>query len=239
MYLRSYCLTYNQSSLQTIHLISQEPVQRRFCRPVCYFFPSLTVLKLFGIKLILSFASISHQSSAMKRIPGAFLVRQTFFHGGDTAFVPSSTSCSSLKAFISFNQAAPIQQSFSSLLTSSSATSELQLQSQLQLQLQFTDSATATATTVLTEQTKTFEAVAPDTNILIGFGIVFILTIIASYVWAEEVVPVSRTKLALSKKNGEVNQYLQELKQGSINTSINADADVDGQDGTTTATSTI
>lgn len=167
----------------------------------------------------------------MKRIPGAFLVRQTFFHGGETAFVPSS--------FISFNQAPPIQQSFSSLLTSSSATSELQLQSQLQLQLQFTDSATATATTVLTEQTKTFEAVAPDTNILIGFGIVFILTIIASYVWAEEVVPVSRTKLALSKKNGEVNQYLQELKQGSINTSINADADVDGQDGTTTATSTI
>jgi|AntRauTorckE5430_2_1112549.scaffolds.fasta_scaffold03760_2 hypothetical protein len=162
----------------------------------------------------------------MKRIPGAFLVRQTFFHGGETAFVPSS--------FISFNQAPPIQQSFSSLLTSSSSSSELQLQSQLQ----FTDSATATATTVLTEQTKTFEAVAPDTNILIGFGIVFILSIIASYVWAEEVVPVSRTKLALSKKNGEVNQYLQELKQGSINTSINADADADVQDGTTTATST-
>jgi hypothetical protein len=60
---------------------------------------------------------------------------------------------------------------------------------------------------------KTFEAVAPDTSTLIGFGIVVLLSIVASFVWANEVVPVSRTKLALSKRDGEVKNYLDGLKE--------------------------
>uniref|UniRef100_A0A7S3V593 Uncharacterized protein n=1 Tax=Chaetoceros debilis TaxID=122233 RepID=A0A7S3V593_9STRA len=66
---------------------------------------------------------------------------------------------------------------------------------------------------------KTFEAVAPDSTTLIGFGIVFILSIIASQVWANEVVPVSRTKLALSKRDGEVKEYLDNLKRDSLESS--------------------
>ncbi len=65
-------------------------------------------------------------------------------------------------------------------------------------------------------EAKTFEAVAPDTSTLVGFGIVFILSVIASQVWANGVVPVSRTKLALSKRDGEVNEYLEGLKEGSL-----------------------
>lgn len=68
---------------------------------------------------------------------------------------------------------------------------------------------------MVTSDGKTFEAVAPDTTIIIGFTIVFILSVVASVVWANEVVPVSRTKLALSKRDGEVREYLEELKQGS------------------------
>mmetsp|Transcript_3744 Transcript_3744/g.4912 ORF Transcript_3744/g.4912 Transcript_3744/m.4912 type:complete len:223 (-) Transcript_3744:330-998(-) len=65
------------------------------------------------------------------------------------------------------------------------------------------------------QQSPTFEAVAPDTSILIGFVFVVILSVIASVVWANEVVPVSRTKLALSKRDGEVKKYLAELKNGA------------------------
>ena len=60
-----------------------------------------------------------------------------------------------------------------------------------------------------------FEAIAPDANILIGFGLVVVLSIVAAVVWANEVVPVSRTKLALSKRDGDVKKYLDELKEGT------------------------
>jgi len=93
-------------------------------------------------------------------------------------------------------------------------------------------------------EAKTFEAVAPDTTILIGFGIVFVLSLIASYVWSEQVVPISRTKLALSKRNGEVKNYLdglkqvQEQEQGSdINTRIDG-ANADAEDANENAIST-
>lgn len=62
---------------------------------------------------------------------------------------------------------------------------------------------------------QSFEAVAPDTSILVGFGVVVLLSMVAAYVWANEVVPVSRTKLALSKRDGEVKKYLDELKEGA------------------------
>lgn len=71
----------------------------------------------------------------------------------------------------------------------------------------------SSSTTV--QESPSFEAVAPDASILIGLGIVVALSIISSFVWANEVVPVSRTKLALSKRNGEVKQYLDELKQSA------------------------
>lgn len=78
----------------------------------------------------------------------------------------------------------------------------------------------------LGSETKTFDAVAPDTSILVGFGLVLVLSVIASFVWAQEVVPISRTKLALSKRDGEVKEYLDELKQGYYN-STNVDSSSD------------
>jgi len=63
---------------------------------------------------------------------------------------------------------------------------------------------------------QTFEAIPPDTSTLIGFLGVAILSFIAAQVWANEVVPVSRTKLALSKRDGQVQEYLDELKDGYI-----------------------
>lgn len=66
-------------------------------------------------------------------------------------------------------------------------------------------------------ETKTFDAVPPDTSILFGFGLVLVLSVVASIVWAQDVVPVSRTKLALSKRDGEVKEYLDDLRQGYLN----------------------
>lgn len=66
------------------------------------------------------------------------------------------------------------------------------------------DSTTAAPTT-------TFEPMLPDTTALFGFVSIVIVCAIAAWVWANQVVPVSRTKLALSKKNGPVKEYLDEL----------------------------
>lgn len=60
-----------------------------------------------------------------------------------------------------------------------------------------------------------FEAVLPDSSLLIGMGSVVLLCIVAGFVWANEVVPVSRTKLAISKSRGEVRDYLDELSGSS------------------------
>jgi len=57
-----------------------------------------------------------------------------------------------------------------------------------------------------------FEAVAPDASLLVGFGSVLVLCIAAGFVWANDVVPVSRTKLAISKSRGDVREYLDGLK---------------------------
>ena len=85
-----------------------------------------------------------------------------------------------------------------------------------------------------------YEAVLPDTSLLIGFGSVVVLCVIAAFVWANEVVPVSRTKLAISKSRGEVREYLDGLEQkyveepqdGSVDspeTRINAIVEADGR----------
>mmetsp|Transcript_27255 Transcript_27255/g.31106 ORF Transcript_27255/g.31106 Transcript_27255/m.31106 type:complete len:170 (-) Transcript_27255:130-639(-) len=59
----------------------------------------------------------------------------------------------------------------------------------------------------------TFEPILPDTTTLIGFGLLTVLCIIAWNVWSNQVVPVSRAKLAISKSKGEVKEYLDELKE--------------------------
>jgi len=61
--------------------------------------------------------------------------------------------------------------------------------------------------------TTAFEPIAPDTTTLVGFASIVVLCAVAAWVWANQVVPVSRTKLALSKKNGPVKDYLDELRQ--------------------------
>jgi hypothetical protein len=47
--------------------------------------------------------------------------------------------------------------------------------------------------------TVTFEPVIPDTPALVGFAAIILLSALAVYVWANQVVPVSRTNLAMSK----------------------------------------
>ncbi len=51
----------------------------------------------------------------------------------------------------------------------------------------------------------------PDGSVLMGMISIVLLSGLAFYVWQEQVVPVSRTKLALSKRSGSVKQYLDEL----------------------------
>jgi len=68
----------------------------------------------------------------------------------------------------------------------------------------------------------TFEPVVPDTSTLIGFSSIVVLSAVAVYVWANQVVPVSRTNLAISKKSGPVRDYLDEL-----NTNTTDDRDLE------------
>jgi hypothetical protein len=56
-----------------------------------------------------------------------------------------------------------------------------------------------------------FEPILPDTTTLVGFGILTILCVIAAFVWSNDVVPVSRSKLAISKSRGDVKAYLDDL----------------------------
>jgi hypothetical protein len=60
--------------------------------------------------------------------------------------------------------------------------------------------------------TRVFEAIGPDPSVLVTFGIVVLVCIAAGYVWANDVVPVSRTKLAISKNRGDVRDYLDSLR---------------------------
>jgi hypothetical protein len=72
-----------------------------------------------------------------------------------------------------------------------------------------------------TTTTTTFDAVVPDTTTLIGFGIILLICAIAANVWANQVVPISRTKLAIAKQknsNSTLRQYLDELLEIENNT---------------------
>lgn len=60
-----------------------------------------------------------------------------------------------------------------------------------------------------------YEAVLPQTETLVGMGFILVLCVALYWVWENQVVPVSRTKLAISKSRGEVKEYLEELKESS------------------------
>lgn len=75
------------------------------------------------------------------------------------------------------------------------------------------DNSGALSTTGLSESSRgVYEAVLPQSETLIGMGLIVVLCFALYYVWSEQVVPVSRTKLAISKSRGEVKEYLDELK---------------------------
>ena len=75
-----------------------------------------------------------------------------------------------------------------------------------------TESPLVSSSIHLGQSDQVFEAVLPDTSALVAMGSILILSVIAAVVWSNEVVPVSRTKLAISKSRGEVKEYLNELK---------------------------
>eukprot|EP00536_Pseudo-nitzschia_multiseries_P010090 jgi/Psemu1/202343/e_gw1.296.61.1 len=60
-----------------------------------------------------------------------------------------------------------------------------------------------------------YEAVLPPTETLAGMGFIVVLCVALYWVWEQQVVPVSRTKLAISKSRGEVKEYLDELRATS------------------------
>lgn len=58
-----------------------------------------------------------------------------------------------------------------------------------------------------------FEPTALDTNTVVAFASIFLLSGLITVVWQTQVVPVSRTNLALDKKDGQVRDYLDELHE--------------------------
>ena len=120
------------------------------------------------------------------------LMKTTGISSGST----SSLSYSKIPSFDSFDV---LQDKWESI--SSSSSSSLYI-------------GTAEITPHSTTET-TYDAVMPSTETLAGMGLIVVLCAVAAWVWSEQVVPVSRTKLALSKKDGEVKAYLDELKESS------------------------
>jgi len=72
--------------------------------------------------------------------------------------------------------------------------------------------------------TQTFDAIIPESSLLVGMGSVVVICVVAAFVWANEVVPVSRTKLAISKNRGEVREYLDGLEQKNVGGLIDDEA---------------
>ena len=72
-----------------------------------------------------------------------------------------------------------------------------------------------------------FEPVMPDTSGLVAMGGVVVICVIAALVWNNSVVPISRTKLAISKSRGEVKQYLDGLEEGAAATTTDTSSSGD------------
>jgi hypothetical protein len=90
----------------------------------------------------------------------------------------------------------------------------------------FSTSMVDGAETFSAEAGTVFEPIMPSAESLVGFGIIVILCVIASNVWANQVVPVSRAKLAISKSRGEVKEYLDGLKASDSSLLNSADMDL-------------
>jgi len=58
-----------------------------------------------------------------------------------------------------------------------------------------------------------FEPVLPSTTTLVGMAVTVVLCVVVAWVWQTQVVPTSRTKLAISKSRGAVKEYLDELRE--------------------------
>jgi hypothetical protein len=74
------------------------------------------------------------------------------------------------------------------------------------------DRLTALVSSLARLKLETFQAVVPETSVLIGFAGIIALSVLCVYVWANQVVPVSRANLAVSKRRGPVKEYLDELR---------------------------
>jgi hypothetical protein len=61
------------------------------------------------------------------------------------------------------------------------------------------------------EYSPAFDPILPDPATLLGMAAIVGLSALAVRVWATQVVPVSRTNLALSKRSGTVREYLDDL----------------------------
>jgi hypothetical protein len=74
-----------------------------------------------------------------------------------------------------------------------------------------------------------FAPIVPHESVLIGDAAVVILCMLAVFVWANQVVPVARTNLVISKKKGQVRAYLDELQEstGSLSSASSASLDDD------------
>lgn len=75
------------------------------------------------------------------------------------------------------------------------------------------DSTSVGEVAAQTMSTTTFGPVMPSAETLLGMGAIVVLSVVASWVWANQVVPVSRSKLAIDKNRGELREYLDELRE--------------------------
>ena len=102
-----------------------------------------------------------------------------------------------------------------------------------------TSSTAAIATTDAAADVRVFEPVMPDTSGLAAMGGVVVICVVAALVWNNSVVPISRTKLAISKSRGEVKQYLDELEEGAAASTPTTSASslAEGEESAATATS--
>jgi len=65
--------------------------------------------------------------------------------------------------------------------------------------------------TIQNQPAETFSPVTPPLETLVGLASVLVISAISSYVWSTYVVPISRAKLAISKKSGPLAEYLDDL----------------------------
>jgi len=85
----------------------------------------------------------------------------------------------------------------------------------LALRAETMDTTSAISSMMGQEPSGVYEAVLPQTETLLGMGLITVLCVVVYWVWENQVVPVSRSKLAISKNRGEVKEYLDELKASS------------------------